>query len=69
MKDFHPPFQLDGNCGLTKSACEMILYNGKNNIEFLPALPKEWKNGSIKGIYATNKQKFNFTWENGKKTK
>lgn len=67
MKDFHPPFQLDGNCGITKSACEMLLYNGENRIEFIPALPKEWNNGSVKGICAKNKQKFNFIWRNGKK--
>ena len=66
MKDFHPPFQLDGNCGLTKAACEMLLYNGENKLELLPALPNEWKNGSVRGIHAKNKQSLNFKWENGK---
>ena len=38
--DAHPPFQIDGNFGVTAGIAEMI----KNN-----ALPSDW-NGSIKGI-------------------
>ena len=48
--DFHPPYQMDGNCGYTSGVCEMLCYSSDDIIELLPALPEEWKNGSVKGF-------------------
>lgn len=50
----HPPFQLDGNSGLTSGIAEMLLQSYEQRILLLPALPKAWKAGHIKGLVAEN---------------
>lgn len=44
------PFQMDGNLGIPAAINEMMLYSDEDHIEVLPALPKEWKSGYIKGL-------------------
>ena len=66
MFDAHPPFQIDGNFGICSAICEMLLQSHKGKIEMIPAIPKEWKSGRVKGLVARNGEKISFEWNEGK---
>lgn len=61
--DNHPPFQIDGNFGLVSGIVRMIL--GRKGEE-IPALPKEWKTGSIRGFKLEGGQIIDLAWEDNK---
>ena len=63
--DNHPPFQIDGNFGLVSGIIRMIL--GREG-EDLPALPKEWSCGSIRGFKIPGGKKIDLKWEDYKVT-
>ena len=52
MLNAHPPFQLDGNMAAASGMVEMLIQSHSDKIEILPALPKAWKIGKVRGLGA-----------------
>lgn len=68
LLDLHPPrlFQIDGNLGAVAAVLEMLFKTEDGVMIFLPALPPEFKDGSIRGLHVRGGFTVNFAWKNGK---
>lgn len=63
--DAHPPFQIDGNFGGTAAIANMLVQDRNGEVKILPALPKRFKDGYVKGLCVKGKKAVDIVWQDG----
>ncbi len=66
LLDAHPPFQIDGNYGVCAGITLMLLQCEDEKIRILPALPRQFRDGSILGLKAKGDITVDITWQDGR---
>ena len=64
--DAHPPFQIDGNFGGASAMIEMLVRSRGDLIELLPALPRAWPSGLLRGTRVCGAAELDLEWSEGR---
>ena len=61
-----PPLQIDASFGVIAAVCEMLCRDNGESVTLLPACPKEWSAGEIRGMRLKGGKTLDFSWKDGK---
>lgn len=64
--DKHPPFQIDGNFGVCAAMSRMLVQSNEDRVILLPALPKKWKTGFVRGLRLVGNAEISVAWKDSK---
>ena len=69
--DYHDAaiFQIDGNYGYSAGVAEMLMQSNNGVLRLLPAISKEWANGSVSGLLAEGGFEVSMSWKDRKVTR
>lgn len=63
--DAHEPFQIDGNFGGTTGIANMLATDRGGHVDILPALPRQFASGYVRGLCLKGNKTVDIRWEDG----